>query len=87
MSRVIPAIFDSGVFRPLEAVELAQGTLAEVTPLIPESATLPSGPAESWPPGYFEQTAGALAAKEFERPSQVGGDRCSGHATRSQLSA
>jgi hypothetical protein len=68
MSRVIPAIFDSGVFRPLEAVELAQGTLAEVIPLIPESPTSPSGLAESWPPGYFEQTAGALADEEFERP-------------------
>jgi hypothetical protein len=65
---VIPAIFDSGVFRLLEAVELAQGTLAEIIPLIPESSTSPSGLSASWPPGYFEQTAGALAAEEFERP-------------------
>ena len=26
MSRVVPAIFDAGVFRPLEPVELADGT-------------------------------------------------------------
>ena len=26
MSRTIPAIFDAGVFRPLEPVELAEGT-------------------------------------------------------------
>jgi predicted DNA-binding antitoxin AbrB/MazE fold protein len=30
MSRTIPAVFDSGVFRPLEPVELAQGTPVEV---------------------------------------------------------
>lgn len=30
MSRVIPAIFDAGVFRPLEPVELAEGTQVEV---------------------------------------------------------
>jgi predicted DNA-binding antitoxin AbrB/MazE fold protein len=30
MSRTIPAIFDAGVFRPLEPVELAQGTQVEL---------------------------------------------------------
>ena len=30
MSRTIPAIFDAGVFRPLEPVDLAQGTHVEV---------------------------------------------------------
>ncbi len=28
------------------------------------------GSASSWPAGYFEQTAGALAGEEFERPPQ-----------------
>jgi predicted DNA-binding antitoxin AbrB/MazE fold protein len=30
MSRAIPAIFDAGVFRPLEPVDLANGTHVEV---------------------------------------------------------
>jgi predicted DNA-binding antitoxin AbrB/MazE fold protein len=30
MNRVVPAIFDSGVFRPLEPVALAEGTHVEV---------------------------------------------------------
>lgn len=30
MSHTIPAIFDSGVFRPLEPVDLAEGTQVEV---------------------------------------------------------
>lgn len=41
MSRTIPAIFDAGVFRPLEPVELAEGTHVVVqiqvpTPLAPD---------------------------------------------------
>jgi hypothetical protein len=72
MSRAIPAIFDSGVFRPLEAVVLAEGTPAEVIPLFAHSPSpQPSSePAEAWPVGYFEQTAGVLASEEFERPTQ-----------------
>jgi predicted DNA-binding antitoxin AbrB/MazE fold protein len=30
MNRTIPAIFDAGVFRPLQPVDLAQGTPVEV---------------------------------------------------------
>jgi predicted DNA-binding antitoxin AbrB/MazE fold protein len=30
MSRTIPAIFDAGIFRPLQPVELAEGTRVEV---------------------------------------------------------
>ncbi len=30
MSRTIPAIFEAGVFRPLQRVELAEGTRVEV---------------------------------------------------------
>ena len=72
MSHTIPAVFDSGVFRPLEPVDLAEGTRAEVTPLpqlIPSSREAAVGIA-AWPSGYFEQTAGALAGENFERPSQ-----------------
>jgi Protein of unknown function DUF104 len=74
MSRAIPAIFDAGVFRPLEPVSLADGTRADVIPL--SQATPPSqltaGQYSSWPPCYFEQTAGALAGEDFERPPQGG---------------
>jgi len=72
MSHPIPAVFDSGVFRPLEPVNLAEGTRAEVTPL--PRPTAASSDAEfgiaRWPSGYFEQTAGALAGEKFERPAQ-----------------
>ncbi len=38
MSRTIPAIFDSGVFRPLQPVDLAEGTQVEVhVPIVPSS--------------------------------------------------
>jgi hypothetical protein len=72
MSHTITAIFDSGVFRPLEPVDLPDGTRAEVIP-IPNSLTPApeaSGQSNSWPAGYFERTAGALAGEEFERPPQ-----------------
>jgi hypothetical protein len=71
MSEVIHAVFDSGVFRPLEPVDLPEG--AQVDVIVPavlspstEHATGPS----SWPDGYFEQTAGALAGEEIQRPPQ-----------------
>ena len=38
MSRTIPAIYDAGVFRPLEPVELADGTRVEVQ-VVAASAT------------------------------------------------
>jgi predicted DNA-binding antitoxin AbrB/MazE fold protein len=65
MSDLIPAVFDSGVFRPLQPVHLAQGTPADIL-LHPQTA--PASPA--WPQDYFEQTAGALIDEQFERPSQ-----------------
>jgi predicted DNA-binding antitoxin AbrB/MazE fold protein len=39
MSRTIPAIFDAGVFRPLEPVELAEGTQVEVQ--VPQTSAVP----------------------------------------------
>lgn len=64
MSDSIPAVFDSGVFRPLEPVDLAEGTRADVIPRVP------SPTAAAWPAGYFEQTAGALTNEPIERPLQ-----------------
>jgi len=66
----IPAIYDAGVFRPLEPVNLAEGTRAEVIPLV-SNGTMPEQPSV-WPPNYFDQTAGALEGEEFERPPQGG---------------
>jgi predicted DNA-binding antitoxin AbrB/MazE fold protein len=41
MRRTVPAIFDAGVFRPLEPVELAEGTRVEVqVPTAPPSEEL-----------------------------------------------
>ena len=68
MNYTILAVFDSGVFRPLEPVDLAQGTRAEVIPLS-QTSNLVEGTA-TWPSDYFEQTAGALAGEQFDRPSQ-----------------
>jgi predicted DNA-binding antitoxin AbrB/MazE fold protein len=36
MSRTIPAIFDAGVFRPLQPVDLAEGTHVEVQVPVPQ---------------------------------------------------
>jgi predicted DNA-binding antitoxin AbrB/MazE fold protein len=66
MSEPIHAVFESGVFRPLEPVELPPGTPAEVIPHIQSTITERG----SWPTGYFEHTAGALANEELERPTQ-----------------
>jgi predicted DNA-binding antitoxin AbrB/MazE fold protein len=63
----IPAIYDAGVFRPLGPVNLADGTRAEVIPI---AGAKTAEHLTAWPPDYFEQTAGAFAGEEFERPSQ-----------------
>lgn len=47
MSHTIHAVFDSGVFRPLEPVELAEGTQVEVyLPATDEAATAGLSPEE-----------------------------------------
>ena len=41
MSHTIPAVFNAGTFRPLEPVELAEGTQVEVqVPVVPQLAEL-----------------------------------------------
>jgi Protein of unknown function DUF104/Protein of unknown function (DUF3696) len=72
MSETIPAVYDSGVFRPLKPVDLADGTRAEVTPLSEQvrSSVDANGGLTAWPAGYFDQTAGVLAGENFERPPQ-----------------
>jgi predicted DNA-binding antitoxin AbrB/MazE fold protein len=66
MSDHIPAIYDAGVFRPLEPVDWPDGTRAEVTFVGPHSGD----PLAKWPAEYFELTSGSLTGEKFERPSQ-----------------
>ena len=53
MSHTIPAIFDAGVFRPLEPVELAQGTQVEVQ--------VPVGPPAELSPEELARQQAAIA--------------------------
>jgi predicted DNA-binding antitoxin AbrB/MazE fold protein len=63
MNKTIHAVFENGVFRPVDRVELPEKTEVEFEPrLIPKSS--------DWPVGYFQETAGALASESFERPDQ-----------------
>ena len=56
MSRTIPAVFDSGVFRPLAPVDLAQGTPVEVQvpatasdePLTPKESEIGATAVNGW---------------------------------------
>jgi hypothetical protein len=66
MSDHVPAIFDAGVFRPLEPVDWPNGTRAEVTLV----GSHPLAPAKPWPTSDFEQTAGAFQGEAVERPTQ-----------------
>lgn len=63
MNKTIHAVFENGVFRPVESVDLPENSLVEFEPrLVAKSA--------GWPDGYFEMTAGSLAGEDFERPAQ-----------------
>ncbi len=70
MSHTIPVVYDSGVFRPLEPVDLAPGTRAEVIPLTADPQLAELAAESAWPNGYFDETAGALAGERIERPAQ-----------------
>ena len=63
MSKVVHAIFENGVFRPTEPVDLPEHSQVEFEPRVLDVA-------KDWPTDYFQRTAGALAGEEFERPSQ-----------------
>ena len=74
MSHTIHAIFDAGVFRPLEPVALAEGTRVEVQ--LPQSGnerpldeTAPQAPAMAWP-DFLEQTYGSCAGLGLQRHEQ-----------------
>jgi predicted DNA-binding antitoxin AbrB/MazE fold protein len=71
MDRSIPAIFDSGVFRPLEPVELAEGTQVQVhVPQTEDGATAELSPEEL----VRQQAAIASMLKEIESLPPEGPD-------------
>ena len=59
MSKTIHAVFENGVFRPVESVDLPEKAEVEFEPRLVAKN-------EGWPAGYFQQTAGEF----FERPNQ-----------------
>lgn len=63
MSKTIHAVFENGVFRPVESVDLPEKAEVEFEPRLVAKI-------EGWPEGYFRQTAGAFAGEIFERPDQ-----------------
>ena len=70
MSQSIPAIFDAGVFRPLEPVQLADGTRVEVR--VPQHGSddmAAQAAAIAWPE-FIEKTYGSCAGLGLERYEQ-----------------
>ncbi|HUG67057.1 MAG TPA: hypothetical protein VMM76_04870 [Pirellulaceae bacterium] len=56
------------VILPLD-VHLPDGQDVTVQP-VGDTEKVETNSSPEWPDGYFEQTAGALAGEEFERPPQ-----------------
>ena len=63
MNKTIHAVFENGVFRPIESVDLPEKSEVEFELRLVAKK-------DAWPEGYFQQTAGAFANEPFERPSQ-----------------
>lgn len=56
LSKSIHAVFENGVFRPVEFVDLPEKAEVELEPrLVSED--------DGWPAGYIKQTAGAFAGE------------------------
>jgi predicted DNA-binding antitoxin AbrB/MazE fold protein len=63
MSKTIHAVFENGIFRPVEPVDLPDKVEVEFEPRVVENTG-------GWPDGYFEATAGAFANEPFFRADQ-----------------
>lgn len=63
MNKTIHAVFENGVFRPIESVDLPEKSEVEFEFRLVEKKDV-------WPVGYFQQTAGAFSEEPFERSSQ-----------------
>jgi predicted DNA-binding antitoxin AbrB/MazE fold protein len=71
MDRTIPAIFASGVFRPLEPVDLAEGTQVEIQVPLPALAPGLSNTddRDAWSE-FIAQTYGSCAGLGLDRSEQ-----------------
>lgn len=63
MNKTIHAVYENGVFRPIESVDLPEKSEVEFELRLVAKKDV-------WPDGYFQQTAGAFAEEPFERSSQ-----------------
>jgi len=63
MNKTIHAIYENGVFRPVDSVDLPDNSVVEFDPRLVTSTG-------AWPEGYFEATAGTFVAEDIERPPQ-----------------
>jgi len=63
MNKTIHAVFENGIFRPVEPVDLPERVEVEFEPRLVSKA-------EGWPEGYFQKTAGVMASEVFMRPEQ-----------------
>ena len=63
MSKTIHAVFENGIFRPVEPVDLPDKVEVEFEPRVVEKTS-------GWPDGYFEATSGAFANETFLRADQ-----------------
>lgn len=63
MSKTIHAVFENGIFRPVDPVDLPDRVEVEFEPRVLEKN-------DRWPDCYFETTAGVFAKEPFDRPDQ-----------------
>ena len=63
MSKTIHAVFENGIFRPVEPVDLPDKVEVEFEPRVVEKTG-------GWPDGYFEATSGAFANETVLRADQ-----------------
>lgn len=57
MNKTIHAVFENGVFRPIESIDLPEKSEVEFELRLVAKK-------DSWPEGYFQQTAGAFTSRE-----------------------
>lgn len=63
MNKTIHAVFENGVFRPIEFVDLPEKSEVEFELRLVEKKDV-------WPVGNFQQTAGAFSEEPLERSTQ-----------------
>jgi len=71
MSKTIHAVFENGIFRPVDPVDLPDKVEVE----FPDKVEVEFEPRvleknNRWPDCYFEATAGAFEKEPFDRPDQ-----------------